>query len=177
MKAAVVAFMLAVMPLGAGAQTADLQKTRAAADKGDARAQYAMGTAYYQGAGVTRDLKAARKWYQLSAEQGLAEGQMAYGLFLLNGFDDIAGDRALGVKWLRKAADHGLPQAQATVASAYYRGIGIAADGIEACKWQTLAAKADNQYAPTLKVMRDGLKPEHVAECDVRATAWTPAKK
>ncbi len=176
MKAALIAAFLCVTPLACAAQTPDLQKTRAAAEKGDAKAQYAMGSAYYLGSGVARNLKAARHLYKLSAEQGLAEAQMAYGIFLLNGFDDVAGDRALGIKWIHKAADQGLPEAQADVASGYYRGVGVAADGVEACKWETLATKADPKYAPTLKVMRDGLSPDHAAECDARAKAWRPAK-
>ncbi len=176
MKAALIALALCLVPLCGFAQTPDLQKTRVAAEKGDARSEYAMGSAYYSGSGVKRDLKTAMQWYGLSAEHGLAEGQMAYGIFQLNGFDDFAGDRALGVKWLRKAADQGLLEAQVAVANAYYRGIGVSADGIEACKWETLAARTNAKYAPTLKVMRDGLSPDHATECDTRVSAWKSAK-
>lgn len=43
---------------------------RKAADAGHADAQFLMGDLYYYGNGVTKDLEAARRWYEKAASQG-----------------------------------------------------------------------------------------------------------
>ena len=47
----------------------------AAAEKGDARAQFNLGIMYYLGQGVPQDYAAAVKWYRLAADQGAPAAQ------------------------------------------------------------------------------------------------------
>ena len=43
---------------------------RAAAERGDARAQYNIGVCYYNGYGVSQDVVEAVKWWRKAARQG-----------------------------------------------------------------------------------------------------------
>ena len=55
--------------------TSDLESLRAAADKGDAQAQFRLGVMFASGRGAERDLPQAAYWFQKSAEQGNAAAQ------------------------------------------------------------------------------------------------------
>ena len=55
------------------AQTAD--SCRAAAEAGDAAAQYELARCYFTGAGVSPSLNKALEWLRKAAEQGYAEAQ------------------------------------------------------------------------------------------------------
>ena len=57
------------------------------AKQGDAKAQNLIGVMYDNGHGVTKDDKAAVKWYGLSADQGDANVQGNLGLMYANGQD------------------------------------------------------------------------------------------
>ena len=55
---------------------ADLTKR---AERGEAKAQLSLGTIYYNGEGVTKDVAKAVDWYQKAAEQGNADAQSNLG--------------------------------------------------------------------------------------------------
>lgn len=46
---------------------------RAAAEQGDAQAQFALGLSYFFGQGAEQSYPEAAKWYRKAAEQGLAK--------------------------------------------------------------------------------------------------------
>jgi len=67
-----------------------LELLRPVADQGIAEAQNYVGNTYYEGGNnITRDYKAALKWYSLAAEQGYAEAQFALGLMHVRGYGAI----------------------------------------------------------------------------------------
>jgi hypothetical protein len=61
------------------------EATRAAAEKGDAQAQYKLGTMFASGQGVPGDDAEAARWYQRSADQGFGEAQFALALMYETG--------------------------------------------------------------------------------------------
>ena len=73
---------------------------RAAAEQGDAGAQYNLGVMYDNGAGVPEDDAAAVRWYRLAAEQGLARAQNNLGVMYDNGAG-VPEDDAEAVRWYR----------------------------------------------------------------------------
>jgi len=79
---------------------------RVAAEQGDSRAQYFLGTFCYQGVGTEIDRPSAGAWFRTSAEKGFADAQLAYGMLLLSG-DGVAVDKAQAIEWLGKAAKQG----------------------------------------------------------------------
>jgi uncharacterized protein len=68
-KLLVAAFALSLVVVGCqtGPSSSNLQQIRAAAQQGDAEAQYELGNAYYYGKGVPQDYKEAQMWYDKAA--------------------------------------------------------------------------------------------------------------
>jgi hypothetical protein len=50
-------------------------------------------------------------------------------------------DPAEAARWFRLAADQGLAGSQATLATMYEKGVGVAQDAAEAAKWRARAEK------------------------------------
>jgi TPR repeat protein len=65
-----------------------------------------LGWCYEYGAGVSKDLEAAVKWYRKSAKQGHARAQYNLGVCYENG-RGVAKDLEEAVKWYRKSAEQG----------------------------------------------------------------------
>jgi len=101
-------------PPGAGRDAAALlPETRAAAQQGDAAAQYNLGRMYANGWNVARDDAQAAAWLRKAAEQGFALAQNGLGLMYAQG-RGVGKDDAQAVFWYRQAAAQGLAEAQAT---------------------------------------------------------------
>ena len=63
-----------------------LAEIRARADKGDAKAQYELGRAFFSGTlGVAKDKAEAVKWFRKAAEQNVADAQFSLGVCYANG--------------------------------------------------------------------------------------------
>ena len=63
----------------AGEVDRKFEDTKAKAEKGDAIAQWSLGTAYHKGEGVTKDDAEAAKWFRKAAEQNYAQAQRNLG--------------------------------------------------------------------------------------------------
>ena len=84
-----------------------LAEIRAGADKGDAKAQYELGRAFFSGAlGVAKDEAKAVKWFRKAAEQNLADAQYILGVCYDSG-EGVAKDEIEAYKWWLLAAGHG----------------------------------------------------------------------
>ena len=148
-----------------------LAEIRAGADKGDAKAQYELGRAFFSGTlGVAKDEAEAVKWFRKAAEQNVADAQFSLGVCYANG-RGVAEDDAESVKWFRKAAEQNDARAQAALGVRYAKGQGVAKNKAEAVKWYRKAAEqnvADAQY--NLGVCYDS--GEGVAKDEVEAYKW-----
>ena len=82
------------------AGTAYVQK---AADAGNPLAQNIMGLKYARGMGVGRDAEYANMYLEAAARNGLADGQVNFGVRMIKG-EGMAVNRAEGVAWIKKAA-------------------------------------------------------------------------
>lgn len=76
---------------------------KAAAVKGHPKAAYYLATYYYHGIGTVEDKKSAVFWFRKSADSGISDAQLAYGLLLLSG-EGIPVDKAAALEWIGKAA-------------------------------------------------------------------------
>jgi TPR repeat protein len=81
-----------------------------AAESGDARAQYLIGTLYRLGNGTPRDEYRAFHWCRQAAEEGMLEAQYQLGLMYLQG-EGVTTSEHRALEWLWRAADRGYPQA------------------------------------------------------------------
>jgi TPR repeat protein len=110
---------------------------KAAADAGQAEAQFDLGVLYAQGLGVVRDFTVAASWYRKSAEQGNAEAQFALGQMCSRGWG-VPRDQADAIRWLQMAnsvESDGPPTDWANV-----EGYGVPQDPQQAVYWYRLAA-------------------------------------
>lgn len=113
----------------------DFQAIQVAADKGDARAQYALGNHYEK---IQSDVKAAEYWRK-SAEQGYAPAQTALG----SAYGRAVGvpmDISNAVAWYRKAAGQGYAVAEYAMGNFYAQGAGLTKDLAQAVQWWKKAA-------------------------------------
>jgi len=93
-----------------------LVQLRARAEKGDAGAQYKIGTMYYSGDGVPQDRIEAVKWFRMVAEHGDANIQFGLGVLYAQG-KDVPKDSVEATKWLTKSAEQGNGDALRLLAS------------------------------------------------------------
>ncbi len=136
------------------------------AETNHAEAQYLLGAIYFLGRGVPVDEMAGLRWYQKSADQGLAVAQLELGLLYSSG-KGVAQDHAKAKEWYLKAANQGLAAAQYVIGLQYFLGNGVSQDDAKAAAWYRKAADqglADAQhglgflYANGRGVKRDDLE-------------------
>jgi TPR repeat protein len=116
---------------------------RAAAEKGDTRAQFEVGLQYlfgHFGSHVTKDPAQGMLWIRKSAAQHNSQAQNLIGCLLHRG-GILAKDEVEAAKWFRKAAEQGDAFAQSNLGYCYQKGEGVAKDMGEAVKWFRMAAK------------------------------------
>jgi localization factor PodJL len=108
-----------------------------AAEKGQAVAQYRLGTLYERGQGVTADPAKASHWYELSANQGNRKAMHNLAVFYAS-----KKDMANAARWFAKAASLGLSDSEFNLAVLYERGDGVPQSLVDAFKWYSIAATA-----------------------------------
>jgi TPR repeat protein len=80
---------------------------------------------------------------------------------------------AKAVQWFEKAAEQGVPEAQAALASAYLAGEGKKQDFSKAYFWlQAAASSGHAAFAKTARDVERLLKPEETAQLRHEAAAW-----
>lgn len=109
------------------------------AEKGNAKAQFALGILYDKSFEHLRDHAKAARWYKKSAEQGNASAQHNLGRLYDNGWG-VPKDDTQAVKWYSKAADQGRAAAQHKLGGKFELGQGVAVDEVQAYMWYSLAA-------------------------------------
>ncbi len=95
----------------AGDYAAALPELRAAAEGGHARAQYALGSMYNEGKGVTQDSALAADWWRKAAAQNHAQAQFALGVLYSSG-KGVAKDNVAAHMWFSLAAGQGKKNAK-----------------------------------------------------------------
>ncbi|HKQ44893.1 MAG TPA: hypothetical protein VJS47_05810 [Rhizomicrobium sp.] len=110
-----------------------------AAEKGQAVAQYRLGTLYERGQGVATDPAKAMHWYGLAANQGNRKAMHNLAVAFAGG---AAGKKNMteAARWFAKAAALGLTDSQFNLAVLYERGDGVPQSLAEAYKWYAIAA-------------------------------------
>lgn len=144
---------------------------KAAAEGGQAEAQFDLGVLYAQGLGVRRDLTQAEQWYRKAAEQGNAEAQFALGQMYARGWG-VPRDTADAMRWFQMAntPESEGPSTDWTVLDGY----GVQQNYQQAAYWYEQAAQKGHPeaqynlallYAAGKGVQRD----------DDQAVRWTRA--
>lgn len=115
------------------------------AAKGEsAYAQSALGEAYENGVGVTRNYKEAAKWYGLAADQDFSDAKFFLGDLYRRGFG-VKRDYAKALSLFEEAANNDLAWGNRGAAGMYYRGEGVERDYDKALSLYKDAAEKDDQ--------------------------------
>lgn len=112
---------------------------------GTPRAQATLGHLLLRGLpGVAPDYAESRRWLTLAASHDSRDAQAAFDLATLyrNGYG-VPRDASLAIRWLKQAAQAGLPLAQFQLANEYRFGASLPHDDALALQWLTRAANAE----------------------------------
>ena len=147
------------------------------AQKGNAIAQYSLGTLYAEGNGVTQNDATAFMWFQRAANQGNAAAQYNVGASYAAGTGVEKSD-ADAIRWFRRAADQGMAFAQLNLGLLYAAGNGVAQDNVEALKWLEIAFRglpaggARMDVAHAMQDVGAKMTSDQIDEAKQRAREW-----
>jgi TPR repeat protein len=79
------------------------------AEKGDVRAQVALGLIFHMGKDGIRDIPRAIRWYEMAAKQGNSDAQVALAIMSGTG-DGVPSDTVKAYMWANLAARQGSPE-------------------------------------------------------------------
>ena len=142
-----------------------LKEFRAAAEQGDAAAQFNLGAMCENGQGVTQDYKKALKWYRLAAEQGYALAQNNLGVIHHYGLG-VKTNYKEALRLYRLAAPQ-VAQSQYSLGAMYYQGQGVNQDIVIAYMWFYVAAKNGNPRSKgNVNVLAKEMKPKQITKAE-----------
>lgn len=171
--------IVAVLIGAAGPAAADFEQGVAAYSQGDfataraefepladtdPRALFYLARMYQRGEGVAADRARAFVLYERAAEQGSAAAMSA-----LAGIYEERGDKELSFIWIAKAAEAGLPFAQAELGLAYETGDGVEQNKRDAIIWYGRAARGGSAVGAVrlYRLGSDGDRDKHGGVDDV----------
>ncbi|MCP5191098.1 MAG: sel1 repeat family protein [Pseudomonadales bacterium] len=115
-------------------------------------AQYFLGTAYWYGAGVERDIDVSQSWYKKAfdtwlgqAQAGDAESMVEISMMYSAGLGVPRGDME-ALEWANKAAELGSPRAFGVLGDLYLQGYGVEMDEEKARSWYQRAAAGGDPW-------------------------------
>jgi len=148
-------------------------KKKAAAERGDAGAQFEMGMDLHYGDGVQKNYAEAARWFARAAAQGHPQAKYRLGKCYSLGEGVPKNDRE-AAKWFLAAAQDGDEQGQASIGVMFEDGKVVAKNEIEALKWFLLAASRGEEEGITHReALLKRMRPQDVAEARKRATDFT----
>jgi TPR repeat protein len=112
-----------------------------AADHNAPEAQFALGKAFLNGVGVSKDIARACSWFAQAARTGHAGAKFELTELLRTNLT------ALTQSWILAAAHSGIAQAQYAMGERSAKGDGLQQDWAQACKWYQLAAEQEHADA------------------------------
>ena len=146
-----------------------------AADKGQAVAQYRLGTLYERGQGVPADAAKAARYYELAANQGNRKAMHNLAVSFASG-TARGKNMAEAARWFAKAAALGLSDSQFNLAVLYERGDGVPQSLLDAFKWYSIAAASgDTESKSRLAVLQTQLSDSDKAAANKSAGTFHAA--
>jgi hypothetical protein len=127
--------LIAAVPAMAADRTAEIERLKPVAEKGEAAAQYQLGLLYAEG----KDLPEAAHYYKLAAEQDHHEAQARLALLTCNG-TGVPKNAEECVRLLKLAAEGGVTLAEVSLAQRYLTGDGVSTNHHEAARLAGMAA-------------------------------------
>ncbi|MFZ6743829.1 tetratricopeptide repeat protein [Undibacterium sp. JH2W] len=126
--------------------TSALASFKAAADKGNADAQFNLGLMFLNGEGVQQDYRQALNWFEQAASKGNVRAQVNIGRMYAKG-KGMLSNHGIAASWFKKAADQGYADAQYSLGILYVTGTGVGRDYNKARDLFQQAANQSNASA------------------------------
>jgi localization factor PodJL len=146
-----------------------------AAEKGQAVAQYRLGTLYERGQGIPADAAKAAHWYEMAANQGNRKAMHNLAVSYAGGATGKK-NMAEAARWFAKAAALGLSDSQFNLAVLYERGDGVPQSLLDAYKWYSIAAAAgDTESKARIGVLQTQLSDTDKAAANKSAATFHAA--
>lgn len=145
-------------------------KTRA--EQGDPEAQLDLGSKYFNGQGVLKNLATAASWFRKAAEQKNSRAQTLLGRMLLQG-KGVEQDADEAASLLLKAAEQGSSVAQVYLAILNINGVGVPQDYAEAMKWYDKAIEQGHAKAKSVIRVQKSLEAATTAAGDAGTACIT----
>ncbi len=120
---------------------------KAAADLGDAEAQYTMGILHENGRGVEKSYEKADQLFEKSARKGYADAQYHLATLYRKGQVDANQNYEKAMEWYEKAAEQGHAEAQYNLGVMSEHGRGTQNSNEKALMWYGKAAKQGHTHA------------------------------
>lgn len=141
-------FLLLLLFIGTlvvyGQEMENLKEIKAAANKGEAKAQNLLGYYYLKGGkGLTPNPDMAFYLFMQSANQNDAMGEFYVGMCYLNG-DGTQKDEQKSFEYFKRSALQGNEEAQYWLGVAYEYGVGTSVDPKQAIEWYQKSAVQEN---------------------------------
>ncbi|MFO1248394.1 MAG: hypothetical protein U1E93_09290 [Alphaproteobacteria bacterium] len=147
-----------------------------AAEKGQAVAQYRLGTLYERGQGIPADAAKAAHWYEMAANQGNRKAMHNLAVSYASGATGKK-NMAEAARWFAKAAALGLSDSQFNLAVLYERGDGVPQSLLDAYKWYSIAAASgDTESKARIGVLQTQLGDADKAAANKSAATFHAAQ-
>lgn len=156
------AALMAVLPAMAQTYSKDLEKK---AKGGDAEAMIEVGDCYFKGAGVEKNAKKAKEWYEKAIKAGNTDAYTNI-VACYQSWDGIEKNPKKAFKWIERGAKAGNADMQLALAKAYESGEGTARNPGAATNEYIKAA-----YTGTVDAFEPAIKGALAANNDVDAFA------
>ncbi|MGH6878031.1 MAG: hypothetical protein ACREHV_11750, partial [Rhizomicrobium sp.] len=130
--------LLGLQELGGANKAGAASWLERAAVRGEAVAQYRLGTLYAEGHGVPADPAKAFRWYAAAAKGGNRKAMSNLAVAYAQGAGTAKNPQEAAL-WFSKAAALGLVDAQFDLAILYERGLGVPQSLIDAYRWYVIA--------------------------------------
>lgn len=163
-------------------QSSNLKAIQAAAEEGDAEAQFTLGLSCCGESEASQDLEQAVRWYRKAADQDHAPAQFNLAMMLAGG-KGVPRDEATALTWTRRAAEGGDAGAQYALGSRYHRNsmdrrqMDDVEARIEAYKWFHLAAaQGYKDSVAACERVTLGMTREEVVDGNQRVAAFVVRK-
>lgn len=127
------------------AVAAEYQRLIAAAQNGDAEAQYNLGKVYARGIGTTKNIDEAAKWLRKAADQNYPPAQFTLADWLFDGVK-VPKDQKESVRLYTVVAERGGRTASLRLSKCYAQGLGVKADPLLACAWANVVKYSFRNY-------------------------------
>jgi TPR repeat protein len=112
----------------------EVRRLQAAAERGDAQAQFVLANLYFRGNGVEQDTAKALRLLGQAADQGLAKAQLILASFYALGDGGVEQDMAKSMRLIGQAVEQGDAEAQSALAQNYASGYGVEVDTAKAAQ-------------------------------------------